>query len=62
LIVVNGVIDRQIQVPEKSVQGDPNIVGVVITVAHEGKNTRTIVIGWDATAPFPRIQEDSPGR
>jgi hypothetical protein len=62
LIVVNGVIDRQIQLVEKSVQGDPNVVGVVITVANEGKNTRTFVIGGDGTALFPRIQENSPRR
>jgi hypothetical protein len=53
LIRVDGVIDRQFQFPEKSVQGDPDIVGVVIPVADEGKNARMIVIGWDATALFP---------
>ena len=62
LIVVNGVINGQIQVPEKFVQGDPDVVGVVITVADEGKSPRTFVIGGDGTALFPRIQENSPRR
>jgi hypothetical protein len=60
LIVINGVIDRHIQLLEKSVQADPNVIGVVITVADEGKSTRTFVIGRDGTAVFPRIQENSP--
>jgi hypothetical protein len=58
LIVVNGVIDRQIQLAEKPVQGHSNVVSVVITVADEGKNTRTAVIGGDAAALFPWIQEN----
>jgi len=60
LIVVNGEVDREIQFSEQPVEGDPNIVGIVITVADEGKNTRTVVIGSDATALVPWIQEDSP--
>jgi len=60
LIVVNGVINGQIQLLEKSVQGDPNVIGIVITVADEGKNTRTFVIGWDGTSLFPRIKENPP--
>ena len=54
LIVVDGVIDAKIQLPEKPVQGDPNIIGVVITVADEGKDTSTVVIGWDSNGLFPR--------
>jgi hypothetical protein len=59
LIVVDGVIDPQIQLSENSVQGNANIVGVVITVADEGKNTRTAVIGGEGTAAFSGIQENS---
>jgi hypothetical protein len=56
LIVVNGVIDRQIQLPEESVQGDPNIVGVVITVADESKRPRSIVIGREGDALSVRFK------
>src|SRR5208337_789882 len=59
LIVVNGVIKGEIKVLEEFDQSDPDVVGVVITVADEGKNPRTLVIGGDGTALFPRIQENS---
>jgi hypothetical protein len=62
LIVANGVIDRQIQLQKKPVQGDPDVVGVVITVTDEGKGSRPFVIGEDSPALFPRIQENSPRR
>jgi hypothetical protein len=58
LLVVNGVIKREIKVLEEFDQGDPDIVGVVITVADEGKNPRTLVIGGYAKGLFPRIQEN----
>ena len=58
MVVVNGVIDGQIQLPEKSVQGDPNIVGVVITVADESQCSRSIVIGREDTALSMRFKEN----
>jgi len=45
LIVVNGVINGQIQVLEELVQGDPDVISVVIPVTNESKSPRTIVIG-----------------
>jgi hypothetical protein len=62
LIVVNGVINWHIKVLEDFVKGDPDVVGVVITVTDEGKSPRTGFIGRDGTALFPWIQEDSPRR
>jgi hypothetical protein len=59
LIVVNGVINWQIQVLEELVQGDPDVVGVVITVTDEGKSPRTGFIGRDGTALLPRTQENA---
>src|SRR6516225_7430833 len=58
LVVVNGVIDRQIQLAKKSIQRYPNIVGVVIAVANESKDASTVVVGRDAAAHLPLTQED----
>ena len=58
LIVVNGVINRQIQIVEKSVQGDPNVIGVVITVPNESKRAKSIVIGREGGARSMRFKED----
>jgi hypothetical protein len=59
LIVVNGVIDRQVQLPEESVQGDPNIVGVVITIADESQRSRSSVIGREGDALSLRFKKNS---
>ena len=58
LIVINGVIYRQVQLLEESVQGNPYVVGVVITVPNESKRARSIVIGREGGARSMRFKED----
>jgi len=59
LVVVNGVIDRQVQLAEEPVQGDPDVIGVVISVPNKGKRSRPVVVGREGPALFTRFEENS---
>ena len=58
LIVVDGVVDADIQLPEKPALGNKNIVGFVITIADQGKNSSAVFVSRNSNGLFPWTQEN----